>query len=79
MRCQPQLLQVVDALSAAGRLAGGLNRRQEQRNQDGDDCDDDQQFNQGEASGFARRPTVLSIEVTPQKKTKTRTLGRKRS
>ena len=41
-----QLPEVVLALAAAGRLAGGLDRRQEQRHQNADDGDHDQQFDQ---------------------------------
>ena len=41
---QSNLLEVVVALRAAGRLAGGLHGRQEQGDQDADDGDDDQQL-----------------------------------
>ncbi len=71
MRGQPQLLQVVDALSAAGRLASGLNRRQKQRDQNGNDCNDDQQFNQGEASML--RPTADGLEHRSHSSKKERT------
>ena len=46
VQSQPHLLQIVFTLTAAGRLAGLLNRRQQQRYKDGDDGDHDQQFNQ---------------------------------
>ena len=44
------LLQVVDALRAAGRFARGLHRRQQQRHQNADDGDHHQQLDQGEAA-----------------------------
>src|SRR5262249_32355118 len=47
---QRDLLQVVDALRAAGGLARRLDRGQEQRNQDGDNRDDHQQLDQRKAS-----------------------------
>ncbi len=43
---QTQLLQIVAALRAASRFAGGLHRRQQQRNQHGDDRNHHQQFNE---------------------------------
>jgi len=47
---QAQLLQVVDALSAACGLARRLHGGQQQADQDGDDGDDDQEVDQGEAA-----------------------------
>ena len=47
---QADVLEVVLALGAAGRFAGGLNRRQQQRDQDADDRDDDQQFDERKAA-----------------------------
>jgi hypothetical protein len=41
-----ELLEVVLAARAAGRFAGGLNRRQQQANQNANDGDHDQQFDQ---------------------------------
>ena len=38
----PELLQVVRALAAAGRLAGLLDRREQERDQDADDRDHDE-------------------------------------
>jgi len=49
---QADLLEVVDALRPPGRLACGLDRRQQQRDQDGDDGDDHQQLDQGEAGAL---------------------------
>ena len=46
----PDLLQVVDALGAAGGLAGGLHRGQQQGDQDRDDRDHDQQLDQRETA-----------------------------
>jgi hypothetical protein len=47
---QADLFQVVRALNPPGGLAGGLNGRKQQCNQDGDDCDDNQQLDQGETT-----------------------------
>ena len=47
----PQLLQIVAALRAAGGLASLLDGRQKQRHQNCDDGDDHQQFNEGKPSG----------------------------
>ena len=47
---QTDLLQVVLALHAAGRLARLLHGGKQQSNQQGDDGHHDQQFNQGEAA-----------------------------
>jgi hypothetical protein len=44
-----QLMQVIPALRAAGRLAGVLHGRQEQSDEDRDDGDHDQQFDEREA------------------------------
>jgi hypothetical protein len=45
---QRQLLEIVLALTAARRFAGGLNRGQEQRHQDADDGDHHQQLDERE-------------------------------
>src|SRR5436190_4118902 len=47
---EAQLLQVVLAPRAAGRLAGGLHGRQEQRHQNADDGDYHQQFDERKAA-----------------------------
>jgi len=47
---QAELLQVVDALGATGRLAGRLHGRQEQGDQHADDGDDHQQLDQRETA-----------------------------
>jgi hypothetical protein len=52
-RSQGELLEVVHALDPPRCLAGGLDRRQQQRNQDADDRDDHQQLDQGETSSAA--------------------------
>ena len=49
MKRQPDLLQVIAAGDASGGLAGGLHRRQQQRDQDADDRDDHQQLDQRKA------------------------------
>ena len=45
---QADVLEIVAALGAAGRLARRLNRRQQQGHQDADDRDHDQEFDQRE-------------------------------
>ena len=47
---QADLLQVVDALGAAGGLAGRLHGGQQQADQDPDDRDDHQQLDQRESA-----------------------------
>ena len=53
MHSQADLLEVVDALDAAGRLAGRLHGGQQQGDQHGDDGDDDQQLDQRETGSAA--------------------------
>jgi hypothetical protein len=45
-----ELIEAVDALHPARRLAGSLRRGQESRDHYGDDRDHDQQFNQRETT-----------------------------
>src|SRR5690606_41587265 len=45
VQSQPELLEAVFALSAAGGFASLLDGRQEQRNEDRDDRDHDEQLN----------------------------------
>ena len=47
---QPDLLQVVDALGTTGRLAGRLNRRQQQGDEHRNDRDHHEQFDQGKTA-----------------------------
>ncbi len=49
MSGQGELLEVVDALGTAGRLAGSLHGGQQECDQDRDDRDHDQKLDQGEA------------------------------
>jgi hypothetical protein len=49
VHCQAELLEVVDALGAAGRLASRLHCGQKQRDQHRNDGDDHQQLNQRES------------------------------
>jgi len=44
---QASLLHIVDTRHSPGRLAGGLNGRQEERYENTDDRDHDQQFHEG--------------------------------
>jgi hypothetical protein len=46
----PDLLQVVSTLRATRRFAGGLNRWQQQGDQDSDNGNHDQQFDERERS-----------------------------
>ena len=57
MQGEPDLLQVVHALDPPRRLAGRLNGRQQQGDQDGDDRDHHQELDQREA-GTAAIDTV---------------------
>jgi hypothetical protein len=47
-----QILEVVLALRAAGRFAGGLDGRQQQCDEDANDRDDDQELDERERSGL---------------------------
>ena len=49
-RGETDLLQIVDALDPAGRLAGRLDGGQEQADQDSDDGDHDEELDQGESA-----------------------------
>ena len=53
-RGKGELLEVVDALRPPSSLAGGLDRGQEQRDQDGDDRDHDEQLDQRETRTIRR-------------------------
>src|SRR5262245_51001658 len=50
---EPDLLEIVLALRAGGRLANFLNGRQQEADQDGDDGDYDQQLDQRECGATA--------------------------
>jgi ferritin-like metal-binding protein YciE len=63
MQGQAELLHVVLALRATGRLTGLLDRRQQQGNQDRDDGDDHEQFDESETS-----PLGLNHDTTPAEK-----------
>ena len=54
------LLEVVGALSAAGRFASRLHGGKKQRDEYGDDGDDHQQFDQGETGSSS--PHVSSFQ-----------------
>ena len=65
---QADLLQVVRALGAAGRLAGRLHGGQQQGDQDGDDGDHDQQLDQRESwtsRTFETMALLLAVGVVP--------------
>ena len=46
---EADLLQIVNTLGTAGRLAGRLHGGQEQSDQDGNDGDHDQELDQGKS------------------------------
>jgi hypothetical protein len=48
-QCQRNLLEIVLAFYSPRRLARGLNRWQQQRDEDPDDRDDDQQLDERES------------------------------
>ena len=50
---QAHLFEVVAALRAPRRFPRLLHGRQQQRDQDGDNRDDDQQFDEGEAQSYS--------------------------
>ena len=54
LQSDPDLPQVILALSPPGRLASCLNRRQKHRHQEADDADHDQQFDQRKRSAAGR-------------------------
>src|SRR5262249_14592251 len=60
MKGQANLLEVILALHAVGRLPHLLNRRQEQTDQDADDGNDHEQFNQAEGTPKGR-PTHRNV------------------
>ena len=66
MHGQADLLEIVQALRAAGALAGGLNRRQQQRHQHADDRDHDQQLDQRKAAPMAADRDMITPRVTSQ-------------
>jgi hypothetical protein len=51
---EADLLHVVGALDTAGSLAGGLDRWQQECDQDRDDGDYDEKFNQGKSTSKHR-------------------------
>jgi hypothetical protein len=53
------LLEVVDALRAASGLSRGLNRRQQEGDQDADDRDHDQQLDKRKARTAAMPTTIM--------------------
>ncbi len=59
MNAETHLFDVVDTLGAAGGLASGLDRRQQQADQHADDRDDHQQLNEREASHSTRSSVSL--------------------
>ena len=62
---QTNLLEIVFALTPTRRFASLLHGRQEQRDQDGDNRDDHEQFNQSETtSTLTAKYSILRI-ITP--------------
>jgi hypothetical protein len=50
---QAQLLEVISALGPTSRFTCGLDRWQQERDQDGDDGNDYQQLDQGETASHS--------------------------
>jgi hypothetical protein len=57
MKCQPDLLEVVDALRARGGIPHFLDRWHQEGHQDGDNRNDDQKLHQ------RKPPLMLSIRT----------------
>ena len=53
LECDPELLEVVDALAAAGRFARGLNRRQQECYENANDRDHHEQFDERKAANIS--------------------------
>ena len=70
---QADLLEVVDALDAAGGLARRLHGGQQQRDQDRDDRDDDQQLDQRE--GGATMSSLHDVTLSFRRDGPMRPLG----
>jgi hypothetical protein len=64
MNRQSNLFQVVDALGTSCRVAGRLNRWQEQGDKKSDDTDHDQQLDQRESGPGPRRGTKSTMSWT---------------
>src|SRR5581483_7643916 len=64
VQTEPDLLEVVHALAAGGRLPDLLDRGKEQADQDGDDGNDDQQLDQGEPPTSDGRTDHNTLRVT---------------
>jgi hypothetical protein len=60
MQGQTDLFQMVDALRPPSRLAGGLHRGQQQRDQHTDNRNHDQQLDQRKASRPSTTPALIS-------------------
>jgi hypothetical protein len=58
-RAESELLEVVAALAAPHRLAGGLDRREEHPDERPDDRDHDEQFDERESAALARGAVVV--------------------
>jgi hypothetical protein len=65
---QADLLEVVDAAYAARRLAGRLDRRQKQCDQDADDGNDNQQLDERKAGGALHGKSPLPVKETEEMK-----------
>jgi hypothetical protein len=58
---QAKLSLLRGALDAPRPTLGGSKRRQQQRREDGNDCNDHQQFDQGESRAQSGRPYTLAF------------------
>ena len=59
-----ELLKVVGACDPPRRSAGGLNRREQECDQDGDDCDDYEQFDQGKPAMRTKRSEGMGADLS---------------
>ena len=64
MQGQAQLLQIIATLRSPRHFAGLLHGWQQQWNQNSDDCDDHQQFNQGETRTSLHSTSLSTVSPT---------------
>ena len=74
MNRQPELLEVVGALGAPGRLPGRLDGRKKQGNQNRDNGDNDEKLDQGETPSESdvnhscgKTPLTMAVEKKADK------------
>jgi hypothetical protein len=60
VECESNLFEVVFALGSASSFAGLLDGGEQESDENGDDCDDNQQFDEREGATTARRQWLFS-------------------